>query len=440
MKIHPFEVTHRGVLAIAVPMTLAYLSTPLLGVVDTAVIGRLGEAHLIGAVAVGAMIFDVIFTTFNFLRSGTTGLTAQALGADDETAETAALYRAGLIAIGSSILLLLLQGPLLDVALKVIGASAAVEQETRHYFHVRMLGTPFALTNYVILGWFLGLGRARTGLLLQVLLNGLNIALDSWFVLGLGWGVTGIAAGTVISEATTTLVGALLAARLLGPRLRVAWAVIAERAGLLRTFGLNRDIMIRSFSLLAAFTLFTAGGARQGDIVLAANAILMNFFFAGSYFLDGFATAAEQLAGRALGARYEPAFRRAVSLTSVWGFGLAGLMSLVLLTGGPTFIDLLTTAPDVREIAGRYLVWAAFTPVFGVLAFEFDGVYIGATWSGDMRNMMLLSLAVFVVAAWAAVPALGNDGLWLALTLFLLVRGVTLAARYPVRLRRAFEG
>lgn len=438
MTTRPFDVTHRGILAIAVPMTLAYMSTPLLGLVDTAVIGRLGQAHLIGAVAVGAIIFDVIFTSFNFLRSGTTGLTAQAVGAEDETAQTSALYRAGLIALAASVTLFVLQVPLLEIALKVVGASAAVDEETRSYFHIRMLGTPFALLNYAILGWFLGLGRAATGLLLQVLLNGLNIVLDAWFVLGLGWGVAGIATGTVIAEATTTLAGAGLAARHLGAGMRVPWAAITERAGLLRTFGLNRDIMIRSFSLLTAFTLFTAGGARQGDVVLAANAILMNFFFVGSYFLDGFATAAEQLAGRALGARYEPAFRRAVTLSSVWGFGLAGLLSAILLAAGPVFIDFLTTAPEVRETARAYLVWAAFTPVFGVLAFQFDGVYIGATWSDDMRNMMLVSLAVFALTAWLSVPALGNDGLWLALTLFLVVRGVTLAARYPVRLRRAF--
>lgn len=440
MQVRPFAVTHRGILAIAVPMTLAYLSTPLLGVVDTAVIGRLGQAHLIGAVAVGAIIFDVIFTTFNFLRSGTTGLTAQAVGAEDETGQTAALYRAALIGLAASAVLFALQVPILEIALKVVGASASVDEETRTYFHIRMFGAPFALLNYAFLGWFLGLGRAGTGLFLQAFLNGLNIVLDAWFVLGLGWGVAGIAAGTVIAEAATALAGVGLAAMHLGAGIRVPWSVITERAAVVRTFGLNRDIMIRSFSLLAAFALFTAGGARQGDVILAANAILMNFFFTGSYFLDGFANAAEQLAGRALGARYEPAFRRAVKLTAVWGFALAGFMSLLLLTAGPVFIDLMTTAPEVREVAQRYLVWAAFTPLFGVLAFEFDGVYIGATWSDDMRNMMLLSLGVFIVASWAAVPALGNDGLWLSLILFLLVRGVTLAARYPVRVRRAFGG
>ncbi len=438
--VRPFEVTHRGVLAIAVPMTIAYLSTPMLGIVDTAVIGQLGRADLLGGIAVGAILFDVIFTTFNFLRAGTTGLTAQALGADDRTGQTAALYRAGLVGLIAGIAVIVLQAPVLAASLALMGASPSVETAVTEYFAIRVLSAPFALVNYAILGWFLGLGRAGTGLSLQLLLNCLNMALNVTFVLWLDWGVAGVAWGTVIGETVTAAAGVALALRALGADVAIPWAAVTEKAGLLRTFAVNRDIMIRSFSLLFAFALFTSAGARQGDVVLAANAVLMNFFLLGGYFLDGFATAAETLAGRAVGARYRPAFSRAVNLTLVWGFGLAAALSAVLLVGGPTFIDALTTNPEVREVARTFLIWAALTPLFGVAAFQFDGVFIGATWSDDMRNMMLVSLAAFLAVWQFATPFLGNHGLWLALVTFLIVRGATLAARYPVRLERTFAG
>lgn len=433
-----FEVTHRSVLAIALPMTLAYLSTPLLGIVDTAVIGQLGQAHLLGGIAVGAILFDILFTTFNFLRSGTTGLTAQAVGAADRPAQTVALYRAGVVGLLAGLAVALFQVPILSVSLALMGASAEVTAATAEYFQIRVLSSPFALVNYAILGWFIGLGRAGTGLMLQLLLNGLNMALNATFVLVLGWGIAGVAWGTVIGEAVTAVAGAWLAWRALGPQARIPWSAVVEKAGLLRTFAVNRDIMIRSFSLLLAFAMFTSAGARQGDVILAANAILMNFFLLGAYFLDGLATAGEQLAGRAIGARHRPAFRRAVSLTIGWGFAVAAAASLTLYLFGAMFIDLLTTSPEVRIVARVYLVWAALTPLLGVLAFQFDGVFIGATWSDDMRNMMLVSLAVYVVVWLVATPVLGNHGLWLALAVFLVVRGLTLAARYPVRLGRSF--
>ncbi len=434
----PFNVTHRSVLAIAVPMTLAYLSTPLLGIVDTAVIGQLGRADLLGGIAVGAIVFDLLFTTFNFLRSGTTGLTAQAMGAGDEVEQSAALYRAVLIAVVSGLAMILLQSPILSLSLLLMGASEAVQVATSEYFDIRILSAPFALVNYAILGWFLGLGRAGTGLALQLLLNVVNMVLNATFVLWLGWGVAGVAWGTVIGEAVTAVAGVVLVLRSLGPEARIPMSAVMDRAGLLKTFAINRDIMIRSFSLLAVFAMFTSAGARQTDAILAANAVLMNFFLLGGYFLDGFATAAEQLAGRAIGARWRPAFLRAVRLTLVWGFALAGMLSLTLYVFGPAFIDLLTTSPDVREIAREYLIWAALTPLLGVLAFQFDGIFIGATWSDDMRNMMLVSVAAYVAVWFLATPVLGNHGLWLALATFLVVRGVTLAARYPVRLGRSF--
>ncbi len=434
----PFTVTHRLVLGIALPMTLAYLTTPLLGITDTAVIGRLGDPALLGGIAVGAIIFDLIFASFNFLKIGTTGLTAQALGADDRLEQRAALVRAGVIALGLGALLILLQGPILMLSLGLMGASAAVSAATTAYYEVRILAAPLTLLNYALLGWFLGLGRSGMGLLLQLILNGINIALSIWFVLGLGWGISGAAWATVIGEGVAAVVGLVLAARWLGYRLGVPRQVLTDPARLKRLFAMNRDILIRTFCLIAAFWLFTTAGARQGDVVLAANAVLFNFFFVGSYFLDGLATAAEQLAGRAMGARFRPAFERAVKLPILWGFAISGLASAVLLGLGPMLIDLLTTSEEVRATARVFLIWAALTPLVGVLAFQFDGVFIGATWSEDMRNMMIVSLALFVLVWQIAEPLMGNHGVWLALHVFLGARGLTLWWRYGIRLERSF--
>ncbi len=432
-------VTHRHVLAIAVPMTLAYLSTPILGIVDTTVIGRLGSASLLGGIAVGAIIFNVLFTSFNFLRSGTTGLTAQALGANDRLEIRACLYRALLIAVVSGVALIVLAGPFLATGLAFMNASPAVNAATSEYFMIRILSSPFALANYAILGWFIGLGRAGTGLALQVLLNGLNIVLNIWFVMGLGWGIAGVAWGTALGEAITAMVGLWLAYRQMGPGQRPAISAILDKVRFLKLLALNGDIMIRSFSLVFAFAYFASRGAGQGDVILGANAVLMNFFLAASFFLDGFATAAEQLAGKTIGARRPQAFRTAVSLTLLWGFCLAGFASAVFWFTGPLAINLMTTNAEVRAAAHVFLIWAALTPLSGVLAFQFDGVFIGATWSNDMRNMMLIALAAFLASVHLLMSALGNHGLWVALHVFLLTRGITLMLRYPVRLRAFSE-
>ena len=431
----PFDVTNRSVLMIAVPMTLAYLSTPILGLVDTAVIGQLGDAALIGGIALGGVLFDLVFTTFNFLRSGTTGLTAQAVGSGNTLQEHAVFFRASLLAIGLGLAVVILRAPILEGGLIAMGGSASVQSATRDYFMVRALSAPFALMNYAILGWFIGRGQAGTGLVLQTILNGLNIALSVLFVIGFAWGITGVAAATVTSEIAAGLIGSALVARAMRGRPLPTLAQILEKAEFRRMIAVNRDIMIRSFTLLFAFAFFTSRSAVQGDTILAANAILQKFFLIGGYFLDGFATAAEQLCGRAIGARYRPAFDRAVRLTLVWGFVLAGLAAAVFWGAGDAIIAFITTAEDVRRIAGDYLLWAALTPVFGVLAFQMDGIFIGATWSRDMRNMMLLSLALYLAAYYVLFPLLGNHGLWLSLEIFLGIRGISLS--YICRIRAA---
>ncbi len=433
-----FEVDSRAVFRIALPMTLAFLSTPLLGAVDTAVVGQFGSAALLGGIAVGALLFDVLFSTMNFLRSGTTGITAQAVGAGDVPRQGATLLQALVIATGLGIAFILLAVPLLEAGLLLVDPSAAVAAATAEYFHIRILSSPFALANYAILGWVLGFGRAGLGLALQVLLNGTNIALSIAFGLGLGWGIAGVAWGTLVGEALACAVGLVACWRIAGGGFAAALPIARERAGFLRMVSVNRDIMIRSFALLIAFAMFTRAGAALGDVTLAANALLMNFFLIGGYFLDGLATAAEQLVGRAVGARQRAPFSRAVRLTVVWGFVFAGVASAALLAGGEGIVALMTTSPEVRAEAARYLAWAALTPIAGVLAFQMDGVFIGATWSREMRNMMLASLAVYLAVLWTAAPLLGNHGLWLALLIFLGARGITLSARLGPLAARTF--
>lgn len=430
-------VTHRRVLAIALPMTVAHLTTPLLGVVDAAVVGRLGDAALLGGVALAAVIFDMLFWVFGFLRMGTVGLAAQALGRRDGVEERAVLARALLLAGALGLLLVALQAPIAHAALALAGASEGVSAAVRDYYAVRIFAAPFTLANYVVLGWLVGLGRTGRALALQVGVNLLNMGLSVVLVLGAGWGVKGAAAGTLVAEMAGTLAGLVLCRRMLGGAFAVPRAVLLDKARLAEAFLLNRDIMIRTAALMFAFSFFAAQGARAGDVTLAANAILQNMVMVAAYFLDGFATAAEQICGSAVGARRRADFSAGVRLALVWGMVFAVAACLIYLVTGPGIVDAMTTNPDVRAAARTFLVYAALLPVAGVCAYAFDGVYIGALWSRDMRNLMLVSLAVYLVAWWG-LRGFGNHGLWLAFLAFLLARGGLQALRLPALLKRTF--
>lgn len=433
----PFHVGHARVLAIAVPMTLANLTTPLLGVVGTAIIGQLGEAHLLGAVAISAVVFDGIFWLFGFLRMGTVALTAQALGAGDGIEQRAVLLRALLMAALLGAAIILLQWPLAQGAYAIMGASESVTEAAKVYFYVRVWSAPFTLGNYAVLGWLIGQARTDLALGLQIVINLVNMAATALLVLVLERGVAGAALGTLIAEGVGLACGLLLAAYVMRGAVRLPRAVVLDRAKLVRMIAVNRDIMIRTAALITAFTFFTAQSARAGDTVLAANAVLHNLVLVSAYFLDGFATAAEQLCGRAVGARDPRAFARAVRLSIGWGFVLALVVSAVILVAGPLLIALMTASPEVRVTAERFLVFAAVAPVAGVFAYAYDGIFIGATWTRDMRNLMLASLALYFVAWWLTEP-LGNTGLWLSILVFLAARGGLQALRYPALVRQTF--
>ena len=414
---------------------LSNVSTPLIGLVDTAIMGRIPGPEYIGAVAMGGLIFTFVFWAFGFLRMGTTGLTAQALGEGDESELAATLGRALLIGAIVGIMLIVLQWPIGAGAFSLLDASARVEALAGGYFDIRIWAAPATLANYALLGWFVGLGRTDIGLVVQLVLNLTNIVLDALFVLVLDMAVEGVALGSVIAEYLAVVVGLIVAFRYLrhrNARIVLARVLIAER--LRRTLAVNRDIMIRSLSLIFVFVWFMAQGASQGDVILAANAVLMQFVSVSAYFLDGLAFAAEALVGRAVGARQRAVFSRAVWLTSVWATGVAAAVSIVYAVFGGALIDGLSVDPAVRAAAREFLPWAALAPLMGVAPFQLDGVFIGATRSVEMRNAMLFSLVVFLAAWWMTQPW-GNHGLWIALYINYVARGLSLAWFYPRLLR-----
>ncbi|WP_432349404.1 MATE family efflux transporter (plasmid) [Shinella yambaruensis] len=432
--VRPFDITHRDVLTIALPMMIAYLSSPLVGLVATGVIGQLGDEALIGGVALAAVIFDVIFVTFNFLRGATTGFTAQALGAGDRHAEQRMLASGLIIALVGGLALLVFHKPLGELGLAAMGASGAVAEAASTYFAWRIWSAPFVLFNFVVFGWIIGRGEALWGMILQTLLNGINAGLSIYWVLGLGWGVAGVAAASLVAEAVTALAGLYLIWKKTDPK---AWS-LPGAAAFRRAFSVNGDMMIRSFALLIGLSLFTRQSGTLGIEILAANTILLRFYFFGVAFLDGVATAAEQLAGKAVGARYRPVFDRTISLTTLWGFVFAGLVSLAFLAAGDWVIGITAPTEAVSTLAHLYLPYVVALPIFGIVAFQMDGVYIGATWSKQMRNLMLLSLALYLVA-WKVLPAhFGNHGLWIALILFQSVRSIAFRFMLPGLADRTF--
>jgi len=425
----PPAVTNARVFAIAGPAMLANLTTPLLGIVGTAVIGRLGEAHLLGGVAMSALVFDCVYWLFGFLRMGTVALTAQALGARDGVEQRAVLSRALLLAAVIGLALVTAQAPLAAAIYRLLGGSDAVRTAAETYFVVRIWSAPCALANFALLGWLVGIARAGTALALQIAINLVNMGLTILLVLVLNHGIAGAALAAVLAEVCGLALGLALAFFLTGRRFVTDLAVVLQRDRLMRMLAINRDIMIRTAALIAAFAFFTAQGARAGDVALAANAVLHNFILIGSFFLDGLATAAEQLCGRAVGARDRAAFVQATARVLTWGFLFGVATTGLFLLVGTSLIDGITINIDVRQAARQFMLLAALAPAMGVAAYVFDGIYIGATWARDMRNLMLLALAIYL-ATWWSLRSYGNGGLWSALLVFLAVRGLLQAARY----------
>ncbi len=409
------------------PIILANISVPLLGAVDTAVVGHLSEAYYIGAVAIGAMLFNFIYHLFNCLRMGTTGPTAQARGAGNHAEVRVMIKRALLLAGVIGGVLVALQLPILALAFLFIDASAEVEHYAREYFLIRVWALPAVLGTYAIIGWFYGLRNARIPLVIQIVTNSINIALDLLFVFGFGWGVAGVAIASLIAEYAGLLIGVLYVRRTLralpdGGR----HSPLLDRAQLLRMITINSDIVVRTLCVVSVLAFFMAKSAGLGDVPLAANQVLYNFLVFTSYGLDGFAHAAEAILGESVGRRDREAFRRSMRVVFIWA-GIVGLLNvLVYAAAGHGIIALLTSIPEVRAAAADYLWWPVLLPMVSVWAFTYDGVYLAATRTRIMRNTVIASFMVFLVVLHVAMPLFGNAGLWAAMATFLALRGVLL--------------
>lgn len=415
-------------------MILSNLSVPLLGMVDTGVTGHLDDAAYLGAVAIGAAIFGVLYSGVNFLRMGTTGITAQRFGADDDDGIRNALGQAIIAAMFIAALLIVCRGPIGGIAMHLLRPSPDVAVFADTYFSIRIWSAPATLASYALIGWFLGLQNARVPLVIVLAINISNIVLDLVFVLGLGMHVDGVAAASVIAEYIGVVVGLWYVHSELRRRgghfSRKHLLSIREYSGFA---AINGHLFVRTMALMFTFSFITAQGARFGGLILAANAILMNLQLLLSFGLDGFAHAAEALVGKAVGARDRHAVQQAVNVSLQWSLYVASGYTALFLLAGPLVIALLTDLPDVREASLRYLPWLIVSPLVSVWSFLYDGVFVGATRARDMRNIMVGSTVLVFLPAWYLFRFLGNDGLWLAFILFMASRGVGMYIAYRHR-------
>ena len=425
------KLTHKRVLGVAIPIVLANATIPILGAVDTGVVGQMGLAAPIGAVGIGAIIISAIYWLFGFLRMGTTGLTAQAIGSNDHSETSALLVRGILIGLGAGLVLIMTQIPLFSAALGIAPASFEVESLAQEYLKIRVYSAPAAIAIFGITGWLIANERTRAVLVLMLLINSINIVLDFVFVLRLGWGVEGVAFATLIAEWSGLFFGLWLARKGFKNGYWKNWSQIFDRARLTKMAKVNSDILIRSVLLEIAFVSFLFLGSSFDDATLAANQVLIQFLNITAYAMDGFAFAAEALVGKALGAKNRLIFRRSAVMTSQWGFASVVVMALAFYVFGNTIINVMTTAEEVRIVSYEYLPWMVLAPLVGAAAWMLDGIFIGATRTADMRNMMFISFCVYLIALALLLPKYGNHGLWASLIIFSIARGVTLGYKYP---------
>jgi multidrug resistance protein, MATE family len=426
---------NKNILKLAIPNIISNLSVPLLGVVDTALVGHLDQVYYLGALAVGSMIFNFIFWGFGFLRMGTTGLTAQEYGARDRTKMILILARVQLIALGIGLLLILLQTPIILFSLWIIESSAEVAEYTKVYYDIRIYTAPAILALYGLQGWFLGMQNAKYPMIITIVHNLLNIVLNVFFIQVLDMHVDGVAWGTLISTWLALGLGVWLFMKRYRRYLsHYIKKEILNSEELVRYFSVNRDIFIRTVCLIFTFSFFTAMSAKQGDLVLAANTILLQLWMVASYGIDGFAYAAESLIGRFIGSRDKRKLREAVTYNMMWGLILGGAGTVLYWIFGEHIVGLFTNNEEVIVLAGAVLFWTVMAPLVSSFCYILDGIFIGATETGPMRNTMLIStLVVFLPAYYLGTLLFGIHGLWLAMVLFMAARGVALGMYLPGR-------
>ena len=427
---------NRQILRLAIPNIISNLSVPLLGAVDTAVVGRLEHVYYLGAIAVGSIIFDFIFWGFGFLRMGTTGMVAQAFGAQDKRKTRIILFRVLLVAGLSSIFILLLQYPLIEVSLYLVNASPEVEQYTRLYYHIRIFAAPATLALFGINGWFLGMQNSTYPMIVTIFLNLVNIILNLIFVFRFNMTVDGVAAGSLVSSFLALALAFILYKRRYGGvKLNIQWEELIEPVELKKFFSVNRDIVIRTLCLIFSYAFFTAKSAAMGDVVLAANTILLQMWYISSYGTDGFAYAAESLVGRFKGAKEDEKLKQAVTANMLWGLGLGLLGTISYYFFDTEILALFTDKENVIAMAMTVVIWLIVAPVVNSVCFIWDGVYIGATATGAMRNSMLIAtVLVFIPVYYISEPFAGIHALWMAMTAFMVARGVVLSVYAPSRI------
>ena len=424
---------NREILRLAVPNIISNLTVPLLGVVDTALMGHApNKAHL-GAIAVGSMIFNFLYWGFGFLRMGTTGLTAQAYGQDDHATVISLLSRAVLTALVASLLLILLQMPIVEAAFWLVESSAEVEAFGRNYFGIRIYAAPATIALYAFYGWFMGMQNSRYVLIVSLAANLTNVVANVALVYGLGYQSGGIALGTLIAQSA----GLIVAIGLFLNKYRaylghLQWEAVMQVKAIRRFFAVNGDIFIRTLCLIFTFSFFTAKSSAMGETILGVNQIYLQFIYILAFGVDGFAFASESLVGRFTGNQDQRGLRQAVWYSFYWGTGLAVLVSLVYGVLGQPLVQFFTDKAAIIEQAKPFLIWVIIAPLANAPAFIWDGVYIGATQSKPMRNTLLVAtFGVFLPVYFFTKPALGNHGLWLAFTAFMVARGIMLSAYAP---------
>ncbi len=412
-------------------MILTNISTPLLGLVDTVVLGHLDSEKFLAAVALGGLIFSFIFWGFGFLRMGTTGLTARAFGEDNNEEINAILARAMVLAIIISSLLLLLHQAIAYVSFWLLQSSLEVERLALQYFEIRILSSPATLCLYVLIGWFLGQQNVKIPLLVILITNLTNISLDILFVYHLNMQVEGVALATVIAEYTGLTIALIVALRALKKNNSLwYWRYLVDFKKIKAMLLINSHIFVRTWCVIFAFAFFTAQAAKMGDVVLAANTVLLNFQTFMAYALDGFAHAAEALVGKAVGAKNRVMVRQAVLTTGLWSLVVALFFTAFYLFFGLHIIDLLTGLDNVRQIAYKYLPWLIAMPAVSFLCYLFDGVFIGVMMTREMRNTMLFSLFCVFLPVWYFTQTMGNQGLWLAMAVFMGARSLSMIIVY----------
>jgi MATE family multidrug resistance protein len=428
--LHRLTRLDRRLWALAWPLMLTNLTVPMLGLVDTAVLGHLPDPQYLGAVAVGANLFSILYWTFGFMRMGTTGLVAQAWGKRDEHEQVALLVRSLLLAVVIGLVLITFQKPLIHAGLALMNPSAGVLELASEYAAIRIWSAPAVLCQYTLVGWLIGTQYSRGPMIMLVVANGVNLVLDVLFVTGFGWNSRGVAMATVIAEYGAALIGLAIVLRRMPEGQRMTRALIGTLADYLRILQVNRFIMVRTIALLLAFAFFTAQGARQGDAILAANAVLFTFLLVISNALDGFANAAEALIGEAVGRGSRRQFKQVFDTALRWSIWGALLLTALFVLGGQTLIGLLTNIEAVQINAWQYLPWVWLLPFTAVWGFLFDGVFIGATQTRAMQNTMLFAALGVYLPVWWLTTDWGNHGLWFAMTSLMLARALSMGLVY----------